>query len=191
MNYSSSYSTSAADTLTGAQLGAFAAIMIILSLICIAISVFYIVALWKLFKKAGKNGWEAIIPIYSQYVLFEISGYPGWYAFLSFIPYAGVAINLVFSIIAFMSLAKKFGKSEGFGVLTAFFSPICIPILAFGSSTYNPALGENKINNQQSNNQPNNDNNSDDSQFCFNCGKKLSKDANVCSECGTNLKDNQ
>ena len=33
-----------------------------------AISIVSIICNWKLFKKAGKNGWEAIIPFYNSYV---------------------------------------------------------------------------------------------------------------------------
>ena len=31
----------------------------------VTIYVIYTIALWKLFKKAGYQGWEAIIPIYN------------------------------------------------------------------------------------------------------------------------------
>ena len=47
----------------------------------IAYLIFYIIGKIKLFQKAGKNGWEAIIPFYSDWVLTEISGL-AWYWFL-------------------------------------------------------------------------------------------------------------
>lgn len=43
-------------------------------LLVIALYAVYVIGLWKLFKKAGKQGWEAIIPFYNTYVLVEISG---------------------------------------------------------------------------------------------------------------------
>ena len=53
---------------------------------------------WKIFKKAGKNGWEALIPIYSSWTLFEISGYPGYLILFVLIPYAGFIILFVFIV---------------------------------------------------------------------------------------------
>lgn len=44
-------------------------------LFSLAIVVFLIVGEWKLFVKAGKQGWKSIIPFYNTYVLFtEIAG---------------------------------------------------------------------------------------------------------------------
>lgn len=42
------------------------------SLISLAISILLIVAMWKLFTKAGDKGWKAIIPFYNQYTLFKL-----------------------------------------------------------------------------------------------------------------------
>lgn len=52
---------------------------IFILLLVIALYVVYVIGLWKLFKKAGKQGWEAIIPFYNTYVLVEISGLNWWY----------------------------------------------------------------------------------------------------------------
>ena len=41
--------------------------------IAIAISVVIIVAMWKMFVKAGKPGWGCLVPFYSQYCLFDIA----------------------------------------------------------------------------------------------------------------------
>ncbi len=32
-----------------------------------------IVAYWKIFEKAGEPGWKAIIPVYSDYILYKIA----------------------------------------------------------------------------------------------------------------------
>lgn len=184
--YYNDYSSAATGLLAGAAVG-FLIFFLIIVFLFIAV---YVVSLWKVFKKAGKNGWEAIIPVYNSYVLFEISGYPGWYVFLGFIPFAGAVILLVFQIMAYMSLAKKFGKSDVFGVLTVFFPIICFPILAFGSSTYDSSLGENKIASQLIDNTQTDTTNEDKNfKFCPNCGKKANEDADVCSECGTNFNE--
>ncbi|MEZ4508200.1 MAG: DUF5684 domain-containing protein [Eubacteriales bacterium] len=44
-----------------------------MSLLGIALGVLAIVALWKIFEKAGEPGWAAIIPFYNAYVLFKIT----------------------------------------------------------------------------------------------------------------------
>ena len=107
--------------------------MIIFILIICVISV---IATWKIFVKAGKPGWAAIIPFYNTYVLFELVGMKGWYVFLAFIPFVGSIILAVMNIIANVKLAKCFGKSDGFAVGLVLLNIIFLPILAFDDSTY-------------------------------------------------------
>ena len=103
---------------------------IVISLI---VGILVIVSLWMIFKKAGKPGWASIVPIYNIIVLIQIAGLPLWYLVLLIIPFAN--IYAIFKI--YIELAHRFGKSTGFGVLTVFFSEICLPILAFDkNATY-------------------------------------------------------
>ena len=51
----------------------------------IAVIVFYIICMWKIFVKAGKPGWASIIPIYSSLVQLEILGRPWWWLLLLFV----------------------------------------------------------------------------------------------------------
>jgi hypothetical protein len=96
------------------------------------ILILMIVATWKIFTKAGKPGWAAIIPIYNIIVLLEIVGKPLWWVILCLIPY----VNIVIVIIVNLELAKKFGQSKGFAVGLILLAPIFYPILAFGGATY-------------------------------------------------------
>jgi hypothetical protein len=98
----------------------------------LALVVFIIASLWKVFTKAGQPGWAAIIPIYNAYVLLQIAGRPGWWLLLYFIP----VVNFVIAIIVSIDVAKAFGKGGGFGVGLALLSFIFYPILAFGDATY-------------------------------------------------------
>ena len=92
-----------------------------------------IIAQWKIFTKAGKPGWAAIVPIYNLIVLLQSCDLPLWYIVLYIIPFA----NIYAIFKTYIALAHKFGKSTGFGVLTVFFSAICLPILAFDkNATY-------------------------------------------------------
>jgi hypothetical protein len=105
------------------------AFFIIVYLVVIAL---IIVSVWKIFTKAGKPGWAAIIPIYNIIVLLEIVKKPLWMLILYFIPVA----NLIVSIIVFVELSNKFGKSGGFAAGLILLPIIFFPILAFGSAKY-------------------------------------------------------
>ncbi len=100
----------------------------ILWLIAIAVSILQIISMWKIYKKAGKPGWASIIPIYNMIVLFEIVGRKWWTLFLLMIPFYNIYLIIMINI----ELAKKFGKSSGFGIGLTFIPVIFYPILAFG-----------------------------------------------------------
>jgi hypothetical protein len=88
--------------------------------------------MWKMFQKAGKPGWAAIIPIYNTIVLIEITGKPIWWFLLFFIP----CVNFVFIIWVYNLISKSFGKSEGFTVGLILLGPIFMCILGFGDAVY-------------------------------------------------------
>ena len=71
-NYPSDYAISAAATTT-----IIGALMVYLVII-LAIAIIQVVAMWKLFNKAGEKGWKSIIPIYNCVILFKISGLSPW-----------------------------------------------------------------------------------------------------------------
>ena len=97
-----------------------------------------IVAMWKVFTKAGQPGWASIIPIYNIYVWCKIVGRPWWWILLMLIP----LVNFIICIILCIDLAKSFGKGVGFGIGLALLGIIFFPILGFGSAQYQgPAAG--------------------------------------------------
>jgi hypothetical protein len=102
------------------------------TLLSFAVAILGIVAMWKIFEKAGEPGWAAIIPFYNLYVLFKITWGSGWKFLLLLIPFA----NIVIAIITMVKLAKAFGKSGGFAVGLIFLSVIFYCILAFDQSQY-------------------------------------------------------
>ena len=164
----------------------------IIAFVCIlsiAISIFMLVCLWKVYKKAGKKGWETLIPIYNNIVLLEIANLPMWYIILIFVPFVNVAIMFY----VYIELAKKFGQSALFGVGLVFLYPIFIAILAFNKSCVyqaEPVLGQNTTvtyanENPQSTEQPveqhvhpNN---------CPGCGAPVDADDKFCMYCGKQL----
>ncbi|MBE6834630.1 MAG: signal peptidase I [Ruminococcaceae bacterium] len=104
----------------------------------LAVCIFSIVVMWKIFAKAGKPGWAAIIPFYNLYILFEITWGKGIMFLTLLIPIA----NFVILLITYVKLAKAFGKGGGFAVGLIFCSIIFLPILAFGSAQYIGPNGE-------------------------------------------------
>lgn len=109
-----------------------------LFLFVLAILAFIIISMWKIFTKAGEEGWKSIIPIYNLYVLLKIVGKPGWWLLLFCIPF----VNYVFIIWTYNMLSKSFGKDEGFTVGLVLLSIVFFPILAFGSALYQGPYGD-------------------------------------------------
>lgn len=105
---------------------------IVASLVWLAITVVLVVALWKIFVKAGHPGWASLIPIYNTIVMLRITGHSGWWILGMVVPLLNffVIIRLVFN------LAAVFGRGLGFGFGLLFLSPIFVSILAFGNSRY-------------------------------------------------------
>ena len=101
-------------------------------IVYLAVLVFEIAALWKVFVKGGHPGWAAIIPFFNYYTLLKVVGRPGWWLILYFIP----IVNIVIWIIVALDLAKSFDKGAGFGVGLIFLAFIFIPILGFGPAQY-------------------------------------------------------
>jgi hypothetical protein len=111
-------------------------VAIILFLLFLAVFLFEIIACWKVFTKAGRGGWECLIPIWSAYVFLKIAGKPGWWLILFLIP----LVNIVIGIIATVSFAKAFGKGTGFALGLIFLGFIFYPILGFGDAKYTKPL---------------------------------------------------
>jgi hypothetical protein len=103
-------------------------------LVWLAIVVLLIAAMWKVFEKAGKPGWAAIVPIYNIVVLCEIAGKPAWWVVLFFIPF----VNFIVAILLAISIAKNFGKSGGFAAGLILLPFIFYPMLGFGDARYQP-----------------------------------------------------
>ena len=105
------------------------------SIVGLLVGILVIAGMWKVFTKAGKPGWAAIIPIYNVVVLLQIAGKPLWWIVLLFIP----IVNFVIAVMVMISLAKAFGKGTGFALGLLFLSPIFIPILGFSDAQYTGA----------------------------------------------------
>ena len=120
----------------------------------LAIAIYIIFITWKVFEKAGRKGWECIIPFYNIYVYFTIAGLAWWYIILMFVPLVNIYVAVHFAI----ELAHRFNKSTAFGFGLLFLNPIFMSILAFEKDTvYTPKDGSSNMNG--SNNSSNYNNN--------------------------------
>jgi len=103
----------------------------------VVLFVFSVVVGWKIFEKAGRPGWEVLIPIYSAYVflvkILKVSPALFW---LQFIPIVNFFVAVILVFMVPFKLAEKFGKGGGFGVGLLFLGIVFYPILAFGSAQY-------------------------------------------------------
>jgi len=125
--------------LTGGQyLAAFLLVVIAYLIVSFVLS--------KVFAKAKKPEWAAFVPIYNYWVLFEISGKPGWWALtmiLAWIPVIGQIIGwipyVVLFVLAMLGLGKKFNKTTVFSVFgLIIFSIVGWIMIGFGDAKYNP-----------------------------------------------------
>ncbi len=79
---------------------------------------------WKLYKKAGKQVWEAAIPVYNAIVLMQIIRRPKWWVILLFIP----IINLLMFPVIWVETIRSFGRKS--------FAETWLVILTLGFYTY-------------------------------------------------------
>lgn len=139
-NYST---TGVSDAEAAGIVGGLMAFVGAIWLFALIVTVFMIIVMYKIFTKAGRKGWYAIIPFLNMYTLAEICGIKGWIAIvaplLSVIPVVGGLATLAFTIYQSYCLAKVFGKETAFAVGLVLVAPVFEAILAFGNASY---LGE-------------------------------------------------
>jgi len=104
----------------------------LLVLVEVVLIVVVIAGLWKVFTKAGKPGWAAIVPIYNIIVLLDIVNRPIWWFILFLIPF----VNLIVGIMVYNDLSGAFGKGIGYTIGMLFLPFIFIPMLGFGDAVY-------------------------------------------------------
>ena len=137
-------------------------LLISIGAVCLAVCIFGIICLFKIFRKADGKGWKAFIPFYNMYNYWKI-GWGGnrfFHAFLAvffgaylldiittfgewptrigqIVFYGACAFATVYFVIMNIHLAHRFGKPTWFGiVLLSIFPIVGLAILAFGKNDY-------------------------------------------------------
>lgn len=96
------------------------------------ITIFSIICIWKIFKKAWKKGRYSIIPLYNVYKWFQVSWMSGRWVILMIIP----PIFLIALFISYFKIAKRFWKGIWTWIGLLVLNPIFLGILAFWNSKY-------------------------------------------------------
>lgn len=138
MDYSYYTSTSSINA-TNSIVESLTSILLTYSIIVLVIAILQIIAMWKIFKKAGEPGWMAIIPILNLVTLFKISGLSPLLVLVylaGFIPVIGPIACLVLTIYQAICLSRSFGKTSSFTVGLVLLAPIFYMILGFGKAEY-------------------------------------------------------
>lgn len=197
----------AAGAAAGGIIGGLLVFLVVMCIICIAVAVLKIIGTWKILRKADQPGWGALIPFYNQYLLCKITGVNPWWIlivvlspFLSIIPVIGslvsMAASIYFLILLNVSLARSFGKEDGFAVGLILLAPIFYFILGIKEDKYQGANPMNdvifkKVASSVGTQTASNDFTSgkdENVKYCSSCGAKVEADTKFCPSCGSEMK---
>lgn len=109
------------------------------ALVFAAIGIVMLIALWRVFTKAGQPGWAVLVPVYNLVVLLRIAGLPWYWVFtplVIIIPILGILAYLAWVVWVHHRISTRFGQGVGFTVGLTLLPPIFWLILAFGSAQY-------------------------------------------------------
>ena len=93
-------------------------------LLFLAVQFIHFGGTWRLYQKAGKKTWEALIPIYNAVILMDIIRRPRWWVILLFIP----IINLMLFPVIWVETLRSFGKNSAIDT--------ALGLISFGLYTY-------------------------------------------------------
>ena len=84
----------------------------------LAIQVVHFLGTFRLYQKAGRKSWEALVPVYNAIVLMQIIRRPKWWVILLFVP----IINLMMFPVIWVETLRSFGRNQSIdtilGILT-------------------------------------------------------------------------
>ena len=124
----------------------FGILFVIYMLFVVAVYVVTVIGLWKMYVKAGRPGWAAIVPVYNWWVWVEIIERPRWWfwvlvgsVLLSWVPIVGIVLSVamfVLYLLGCLDMAKRFGQGTGYGIGLWLLPFVFAPILGFGSARF-------------------------------------------------------
>lgn len=74
----------------------------------LVLQIIHFAGTWKLYVKADRKPWEAIVPVYNAIILMQIIKRPKWWVFLLFVP----IVNLLMFPVIWIETARSFGFNQ-------------------------------------------------------------------------------
>lgn len=122
-------------------------LLLSIAFIFLCISIFMMITTWKLFEKAGEEGWKSLIPIYNQLIMIKIAfnnqknwlmASPLLIVVSSVLPSDNYVSSLIYAIATGMAIYASYGFIRRFtdtplAIVSLFFPIIVYPIVAFSS----------------------------------------------------------
>lgn len=102
------------------------------------------IGLWKMFEKAGDQGWIGFVPFYRNYKLCEKVMNDPWYwlrLFVVVFPVIGWILAIYFQYQIGRATAKAYGQTEGWAWGYTFLTPVFYVITGFGNYEYYGPFG--------------------------------------------------
>lgn len=88
-------------------------------IIYILLTAAYLFSLYKIFEKAGYQGWKAIVPVYNIVIWLKVIKKPWWWILLLIFP----GVNILMLLIMSVNTSTVLGKRETSDVLQSAFLP--------------------------------------------------------------------
>lgn len=101
--------------------------------------IFNAICYMKLFQKADEPGWMAWVPFLNSYMINKLVFGNGWLfliQFITFIPYIGSLVYLVYFYYLQWKITEVYGGGIGTFLGMIFLRIIFLPYLAFGPGVY-------------------------------------------------------
>jgi signal peptidase I len=84
----------------------------------LVLQVVHFLGTWKLYQKAGRKPWEALVPVYNAIVLMGIINRPRWWVILLFVP----VVNLIMFPVVWVETLRSFGRTSTTDTLLGIFT---------------------------------------------------------------------
>jgi len=82
-------------------------------LFLLLIQVIHFLGTFRLYQKAGRKSWEALVPVYNAVVLMQIIRRPKWWVILLFVP----IVNLMMFPVVWVETLRSFGRNRSIDTL--------------------------------------------------------------------------
>lgn len=82
-------------------------------LFLLLIQVVHFLGTFRLYQKAGRKSWEALVPVYNAVVLMQIIRRPKWWVILLFVP----IVNLMMFPVVWVETLRSFGRNRSIDTL--------------------------------------------------------------------------